>query len=78
MKIAEKKQIEVDGARFRPHLTLGGWRPGRPADASLADRLSGYRGPDWPVSEVALSDGFTAGVAYWLDADGAVHSEAVK
>jgi 2'-5' RNA ligase len=44
----------VDDRPFRAHLTVGRWRPGRPADATLPDRLAGYGGPDWPVTEVAL------------------------
>jgi 2'-5' RNA ligase len=44
----------VEDRPFRPHLTLGRWRPGRPADGALTDRLASYRGPDWPVTEVLL------------------------
>jgi 2'-5' RNA ligase len=33
---------------------VGRWRPGRPADGTVIDRLAGYRGPEWPVSEVRL------------------------
>jgi 2'-5' RNA ligase len=46
--------LPVEDRPFRAHLTLGRWRPGRPLDAALPDRLAGYRGPDWPVTEVAL------------------------
>jgi len=46
--------LTVEDRPFRPHLTLGRWRPGRPADGSLTDRLANYRGPDWPVTEVRL------------------------
>ncbi len=46
--------LPVEDRPFRPHLTLGRWRPGRPADGTLADRLAGYEGPEWPVEEVAL------------------------
>ncbi|WP_347060673.1 RNA 2',3'-cyclic phosphodiesterase [Blastococcus sp. HT6-30] len=46
--------MPVENRPFRPHLTLGRWRPGRPADGSLTDRLAGYRGPGWPVTEVRL------------------------
>jgi 2'-5' RNA ligase len=46
--------LDVDSRPFRPHLTLGRWRPGRPAAGALAERLAGYRGPEWPVEEVAL------------------------
>ncbi|MGY2085249.1 RNA 2',3'-cyclic phosphodiesterase [Blastococcus sp. SYSU DS0539] len=46
--------LPVEDRPFRPHLTLGRWRPGRPADGALTDRLAGYRGPAWPVTEVRL------------------------
>ncbi|HEV7210432.1 MAG TPA: RNA 2',3'-cyclic phosphodiesterase [Blastococcus sp.] len=46
--------LPVEDRPFRAHLTLGRWRPGRPADGSLARRLAGYRGPAWPVAEVRL------------------------
>nr|WP_240619753.1 RNA 2',3'-cyclic phosphodiesterase [Blastococcus sp. TF02-8] len=46
--------LEVEDRPFRPHLTLGRWRPGRPADGTVTDRLAGYRGPAWPVGEVRL------------------------
>lgn len=53
-RAARSQRLEVEDRPFRPHLTLGRWRPGRPADGALADRLAGYRGPAWPVEEVAL------------------------
>jgi 2'-5' RNA ligase len=46
--------LTVEARPFRPHLTVGRWRAGRLADPSLADRLDGYRGPEWRVTEVAL------------------------
>ncbi|SEP09870.1 2'-5' RNA ligase [Trujillonella endophytica] len=51
---ARSLRLPVEDRPFRPHLTLGRWRPGRPADGALADRLAGYAGPTWPVEEVAL------------------------
>jgi RNA 2',3'-cyclic 3'-phosphodiesterase len=48
----------VEDRPFRPHLTVGRWRPGHPADADLMERLAGYRGPDWPVREVRLVQSF--------------------
>lgn len=39
---------------FAAHLTVGRWRPGQPADGDLPERLAGYRGPDWPVTEVVF------------------------
>jgi RNA 2',3'-cyclic 3'-phosphodiesterase len=51
---ARRLGLPVEDRPFRPHLTLGRWRPGRPADGALTDRLAAYRGPDWPVTEVRL------------------------
>ena len=53
-KVARSLRLEVEERPFRPHLTLGRWRPGRPADGDLMDRLADYSGPDWPVAEVRL------------------------
>ncbi|MGY1800965.1 RNA 2',3'-cyclic phosphodiesterase [Blastococcus sp. SYSU D00868] len=53
-RAARSLRLPVEDRPFRPHLTLGRWRPGRPADGALADRLTGYEGPAWPVEEVAL------------------------
>ncbi|MCW2530441.1 MAG: ligase [Blastococcus sp.] len=46
--------LPVEDRPFRPHLTLGRWPPRRPADGTLPERLAGYRGPAWPVTEVRL------------------------
>ena len=46
--------LPVEDRPFRPHLTLGRWAPRRPADGTLPERLAGYRGPTWPVTEVRL------------------------
>jgi 2'-5' RNA ligase len=54
--VASSLRLAVEDRPFRPHLTLGRWRPGRPADGSVVDRLAGYRGPSWPVTEVRLLD----------------------
>ncbi|RHW27283.1 RNA 2',3'-cyclic phosphodiesterase [Nocardioides immobilis] len=44
---------EVDGQRFRPHLTIARLR--RPADTTNWVRLlETYTGPEWPVLEVAV------------------------
>ncbi len=51
---ARALRLPVEDRPFRPHLTLGRWRPRQPADGTLTDRLSGYRGPVWPVREVRL------------------------
>jgi len=52
--VASSLRLAVEERPFRPHLTLGRWRPGRPADAALTDRLADYAGPEWPVREVLL------------------------
>ncbi|MDQ6642564.1 MAG: RNA 2',3'-cyclic phosphodiesterase [Actinomycetota bacterium] len=45
--------LEVNGQRFRPHLTVA--RSGRPTELSNWVRLlEAYRGPPWVVDEVAL------------------------
>ena len=54
--VARSLRLAVEERPFRPHLTLGRWRPGRPADGAVVDRLAGYRGPVWPVTEVRLLD----------------------
>lgn len=46
--------LHVEERPYRPHLTLGRWRPRSPADGTMTDRLAGYRGPVWPVREVRL------------------------
>ena len=51
---ARKLGLPVEDRPFRPHLTLGRWRPGQPADGALPERLAGYAGPEWPVTEVQL------------------------
>ncbi|WP_245160792.1 RNA 2',3'-cyclic phosphodiesterase [Blastococcus sp. CT_GayMR16] len=52
--VAGALRLPVEDRPFRPHLTLGRWPPRRPADGSLTERLAGYRGPAWPVTEVRL------------------------
>nr|WP_255363294.1 RNA 2',3'-cyclic phosphodiesterase [Geodermatophilus sp. DSM 45219] len=46
--------LPVEDRPFRAHLTLGRWRPGRPGDGDLPERLAGHCGPEWPVTEVEL------------------------
>ena len=52
--VARGLGMPVEERPFRAHLTLGRWRPGRPGDGDLPDRLAGYRGRGWPVTEVEL------------------------
>lgn len=50
---ATKSGIEVDGQRFRPHLTLA--RLGHPGEVSRWVRLlDAYRGPAWTVETLTL------------------------
>ncbi len=51
---AHAVDLPVADRPFRAHLTLGRWRAGRDADGDLLDRLTGHRGPVWPVTEVVL------------------------
>ena len=51
---ARALRLPVEDRPFRAHLTLGRWRPRRPADGGLPARLADYRGPGWPVTEVRL------------------------
>jgi 2'-5' RNA ligase len=53
-RAARRLELPVEDRPFRAHLTLGRWRPGGLADADVVDELAGYRGPDWPVTEVQL------------------------
>ncbi len=51
---AVKAGIEVDGQRFRPHLTIARLG-GHPTDATSWVRLlETYVGPTWPVAEVQV------------------------
>lgn len=50
---AGRAGIEVDGQRFRPHVTVA--RLGRPAEVSRWVRLlDAYAGPTWPVDRIDL------------------------
>ena len=50
---ATKSGIEVDGGRFKPHLTLG--RMGQPQElTSWVRLLDAYRGPVWTVDTLTL------------------------
>jgi 2'-5' RNA ligase len=51
---ARALRLPVEDRPFRAHLTVGRWRPHRPADGGLPERLADYRGPQWPVTEVRL------------------------
>jgi 2'-5' RNA ligase len=55
---ARRLRLPVEDRPFRPHLTVGRWRPGQTGDGDLPDRLAHYRGPDWPVTEIRLLESF--------------------
>ena len=61
--VARSLGLAVEDRPFRAHLTLGRWRPGRPADGTLTDRLVAYRGPDWAVDELLLLESRLGAVA---------------
>jgi 2'-5' RNA ligase len=46
-----------DPGGFHGHLTVARWASGRPDRAAMRDLLSGYAGPWWTVSSVALVRG---------------------
>lgn len=50
---ANRAGIEVDGQRFRPHVTIA--RLGHPTEVSNWVRLlDGYAGPRWPADRITL------------------------
>ena len=54
---AARSGVEVDGARFKPHLTVA--RVRQPHDVTKWVRLlEAYAGPPWAVEEVALVQSF--------------------
>ena len=54
---ASRAGVEVDGARFKPHLTVA--RVRQPHDVSRWVRLlEAYAGPRWTVEEVSLVQSF--------------------
>jgi 2'-5' RNA ligase len=61
--VARELGLPVEDRPFRPHLTLGRWPPRRPADGTLPERLAGYAGPAWPVTEVRLVESHLGGKA---------------
>jgi 2'-5' RNA ligase len=52
--VARDLGLPVEDRPFRAHLTIGRWPLRRPADGTLPERLAGYAGPRWPVTELRL------------------------
>jgi hypothetical protein len=77
LNVAGGKRRELDGVGV-----TNGWTLLAGGDAGLRawsdDMPAAKRIAAGPVTDAALSDGFTAGVAFWLDAGGTVHAEQVK
>lgn len=53
-RAARSVGIPVERKPFRPHLTLGRWRRGDPADRAVAGQLACYLGPPFDVAEIVL------------------------
>lgn len=53
-RAAKAARIRLDRKAFRPHLTIGRWRRGDPADQATAAALSAYQGDSFDVTEMAL------------------------
>jgi len=53
-RAARAAGVDVERRPYRPHLTLGRWRPGEPADRGLVDALGPYSGPPFRTDHVAL------------------------
>lgn len=53
-RAARAAGVPVERKPFRPHLTLGRWRPSDPSDRAVAGSLAGYAGPPFAVTEIAL------------------------
>ena len=46
--------IAIERRPYRPHLTLGRWRPGDKTDLSVVTALTEYESPPFEVSEIVL------------------------
>jgi hypothetical protein len=79
LNVASAKRRELDGPG--PAAT-NGWTLVAGGEAGMRtwsdDQTAARTIAPGPVSDAAISDGFTAGIAYWLDAGGAAHSAAIK
>jgi 2'-5' RNA ligase len=46
--------VPVERRPYRPHLTLGRWRPADRADRAVAEPLADYAGPPFDLTEAVL------------------------
>jgi RNA 2',3'-cyclic 3'-phosphodiesterase len=53
-RAARRARLPRDDKPFRPHLTLGRWRPQDRADRGLVEELAGYSGPEFTVERIRL------------------------
>jgi 2'-5' RNA ligase len=53
-RAAPQAGVRVQRRPFRPHLTLGRWRPADPVDRRVAVALADYQGPPFRLTEVVL------------------------
>jgi len=53
-RAARQAGVRLQRRPFRPHLTLGRWRPGDHTDRAVAAALTDYVGPPFQLTEVVL------------------------
>jgi 2'-5' RNA ligase len=53
-RAVRQARVPVERRPFRPHLTLGRWRPGDTYDPGLVRDLAGYVGPCFGVDRIGL------------------------
>ncbi|HVX42618.1 MAG TPA: RNA 2',3'-cyclic phosphodiesterase [Mycobacteriales bacterium] len=51
---ARRARLPREDKPFRPHLTLGRWRPKDIADRGIVEELAGYGGPAFAVRQIRL------------------------
>jgi 2'-5' RNA ligase len=53
-RAARQAGVRLERRPFRPHLTLGRWRPGDHPDRAVAAALADYHGPPFRLTEIVL------------------------
>jgi 2'-5' RNA ligase len=53
-RAARQAGFRLERRPYRPHLTLGRWRRGDPADRGVTGVLAGYGGPEFRLTELVL------------------------